>query len=84
MFLKIMGPEDMADANSGKTFHILADVTAVEFRRGSKADGDEFDGAQAVVWRTGHGCEFHPIHGNAYVLNDDGKTIESFGSARFV
>lgn len=79
MFLKIMGGENVPDGNVSKTFQLLGDLQSVSFRRFEKADGiHEAGSAEAIVWRRDQGCEFHPLPGNAYVLNDDGKTIESF------
>lgn len=74
MYLKIMSAENAADSDLRKMFTLYAHVTSVEFLRIDGravantffADGDE---------------EGFAVPGNAYVMNEDGKTVASFGSA---
>lgn len=74
MLLKIMGAEDAPDSDSRKTFRILSGVTAVEFARKSGS-------AIACVAFDDNAVEEYEIVGNAYVMNNDGDTVASFGAA---
>lgn len=82
MYLKIMGWGDLPDSDPTKTFQLLGDVEHVTFHRYIEADdlGHKVGDVEAIVWRKDRGCEFHPVYANAYVLNDSGKTISSFGT----
>lgn len=74
MFLKIMSGEDAADSDSRKTFQLLDNVESAEFKR-------ESDKALvAVLFKNGDTEDFD-CPGNAYLMNDAGKTVASFGSA---
>ena len=77
MFLKMMSGENAPDGDSRKTFRILDDVTAVDFRR--DPDGKAM---AAVTFRQGPGETFSP-GGNCYLLNDAGDTVASFGVAPY-
>lgn len=70
MFLKIMGNQDMPDSHGSKPFTII-ECASIEFSRDK--DGlamASIDGAPAT-----------PLTGNAYVLGNDGDTIDSFAHA---
>lgn len=74
MLLKIMGAEDAPDSDSRKTFQLHGNVVSVDFVRkqgAAFADCVFEDGAQ----------EEFPLPGNAYVMNDAGNTVATFGSA---
>lgn len=69
MYVKMMSNQNLPDAHSGKTFTLI-ECNRVTFGRAP-------DGAPVayVNWPSAEGilCE-----GNVYVLNREGKTIESF------
>lgn len=64
MFLKIMSNENAPDGDTRKTFRILDDVTAVDFRRDPDGKAEA-----AVLFRQGPGERFSP-GGNCYLLNE--------------
>jgi hypothetical protein len=68
MFLKLMGGEDVADIQAGKTFRMI-ECREVQFQRG--ADG-------GLGWALIDGADTIPLEGNAYILNSAGKTVDSF------
>jgi hypothetical protein len=74
MFLQIMSGEGCADSDSRKSFRLLDDVTAVVFSRTSEGPTAE------VTFGEGPGETFW-LAGNCYLMNDQGKTIASFGVA---
>lgn len=88
MYLKIMGPEDCPDSDTRKTYRLLEGVTACLFYR-------KVDQASAVLkeeWEEGIDAKVNVVFtddeemtfdlvGNAYVMNESGKTISSFGCA---
>lgn len=75
MFLKIMSGENAADNDSRKMFYLFDRVASVEFLR-------QEGRAIANVIFDGGAEENFPVPGNAYVMNDMGKTVASFGSAQ--
>lgn len=78
MYLKLMSGEDAPDGDSCKTYRLFSHVSSVSFDR--RANGTAvaevvFD----VDSASGVGIETFELEGNAYLMNDDGKTISSFG-----
>jgi len=63
MIVKITGPAN--------TFDLIDRVKRCSFRR-------EVNGAMALIEHDGGENEERPISGSVYVLNDAGKTIDSF------
>lgn len=76
MYLKMMGPEGLADSDSRKTFRVMAHVADVEFIRNAGREPCE----ASVLYDDGQ-RETFALTGNVYVLNDQGKTVSSFGIA---
>lgn len=77
LIVKIMSGEHAADDDSRKTHTLLTDVKSCQFVRhddGSASAVMTFGGA-----RDGWAPERFAIEGNAYVMNENGKTISSFG-----
>lgn len=74
MLLKIMSAENADDSDSRKMFTLHAHVATVEFLR---IDGR----AVANVIFDNGAEEGFPVPGNAYVMNDTGDTVATFGSA---
>lgn len=74
MYLKIMGVEDLPDVAPEKTFRII-ECKDVQFYRHDFSGG----GPSAAVDRDGSGTfVMYAVFGNAYILNNAGKTIDSF------
>lgn len=86
VIVKLMGGEDAPDSDTRHTYKLFTDVVKTEFVR----EGDE-----AFVWlwfREDHRVgevyasgvsepERFTLDGNVYIMNNDGKTISSFGPA---
>jgi hypothetical protein len=72
MYLKLMGPENAPDEDSRKIFTAHGDVKSVRFAR-------KKDAATVLVHFDNYDCEEFILEGNAYLMNDAGKTIASFG-----
>jgi hypothetical protein len=82
MLLKIMSAENAADDDSRKTFQLHDGVSTVSFERepdGLNPGGEQRAQAHAT-FADNTTCVFD-VPGNAYVMNDNGKTVASFGSA---
>jgi hypothetical protein len=73
MYLKMMGSEDLPDSDSRKTFRLVQQVVDVTFER---REGKAF-----VEFYLEDGARFShvEVNGNVYVLNDQGKTVGSYG-----
>ena len=74
LILKVMGSADLPDHDSRKAHELYANIARVDFRRGE-------DGVYAHMVRADGVYESVQLFGNAYVLNEQGKTIDSFGPA---
>ena len=84
MYLKIMDDENAPDEDSRKTYRLLSDVIAVKFSRISNiGEGPQAGAFVFVKFKTGE-PETFDVFGNAYVMNDNGKTISSWGSMPYV
>ena len=81
MLVKIMGAEDAPDDDSRKTFRVLADVIDVEFIRVTAPDYPYPAQVRLLFGRPGTPGETFDVPGNVYVMNDNGKTVASFGSS---
>jgi hypothetical protein len=96
MYLKIMGAENAPDDDSRVCFRILDDVTAVNFER-IVAPKDEHKPENRLIANRGPKAEvtfraapgappytetFWP-EGNCYLMNENGRTIATFGVAPF-
>lgn len=77
MFLKIMSGEDAPDGDSRKTYRLFSHVSSVNFDRRAKGTAVAevvFD----VDSASGVGITLE-LEGNTYLMNEDGKTIATFG-----
>lgn len=74
MYLKLMSDDHAADSDSRKRFILHDGVISVEFDR----DGEGGAAVAHVVFERGE-PETFTLEGNAYVMNESGKTIASFG-----
>jgi hypothetical protein len=76
MFLKIMSDEDLPDEDPRKSYTLFEKVDEVKFARESRGGGT------FVQYIDAHGTPVdRPLYGNAYVFNDIGHLISSFGVA---
>ena len=75
--VKIMSSEDIPDSDSRKGFHLISGVKSVMPMRGE--DGRAF---VSLHYPDGSG-EHVEIQGNAYIMNENGKTIAAFGCAPY-
>lgn len=75
MFLKIMAAENAADDDSRKMFQMHDHVSTCTFvRRGGAVIAE-------VVFED-DSCETFDVPGNAYLMNAEGITVGSVGSAQ--
>jgi hypothetical protein len=88
MYLKIMSGEDAPDGDSRKCFRLIDDVLDVEFGRlitpaGEKLPANRLIANQGptvkVFLKNGTPAETVHLEGNAYLMNEAGETIASFG-----
>lgn len=90
MFLKLMSATNHPDSDSRKTFELIECERVLFWRNatGQRPEGwcrvterrPEDPDAYARVWRHGSvGHEDVPLYGNAYVLNNNGRNVDSFG-----
>lgn len=77
MFLKIMGKENCPDNDPRKTFRMLAFVADADFNR-----NDDDTVTVRVLFENGDQESF-PVLANAYLMNDNGLTVTSFGAAMY-
>lgn len=69
----------MDERASNAPFQLIEGFKVDFHRELPDPDTKEGGGSIATVWRSEHGgCSHHPFFYAAYVLNSDGKTIESF------
>ena len=74
MYLKLMSSENASDSDSRKQHRILSNIDLIDFNR--EPDGKAF---ATVKFTDSDEMERFNLDGNAYVMNDDGETISSFG-----
>lgn len=73
MYLKMMGPEDLPDSDTRKSYRLVQQV--VDARTERHEDGKAF-----ISYTIESGEMFTvPVSGNVYILNDQGKTVSTFG-----
>ena len=80
MLLKIMSPENAADDDSRKTFRLYGGVKSVEFERESAEELGLANAFAHIVYDDDRMSESIIVNGNAYVMNDAGKTVASFAA----
>lgn len=92
MFLKIMTSEDIPDDDPRKCFALIAGVQSVLFYRPTdeakkeveRQTGDNNCLAIAHINQGLDGARRMAVYGNAYLLNEMGDLITSFGVAEHV
>jgi len=70
MFVKLMSADDLPDHHYAKGFQLIETLHA-RFIRGETGPQVEYS-IQDGVWNN------RTLEGNAYILNSEGKTIETF------
>lgn len=88
LVLKIMHDEDLADDDSRKHFTLVSNVSSVRFVQDPVTEyertffknpkPEEFSAQFAVCEMVGGGTHRYIVTGNCYVMNDRGRTIETF------
>lgn len=76
MILKLMSNENLPDDDAKKAFTIIANVNEVKFHTlgtGERALYVQYDVPNQEL----PGEEF-VLNGNAYLMNDNGKTVQTF------
>jgi hypothetical protein len=84
MYLKIMDAENAPDDDSRKAYRLLSDVVAVKFSRISDIGQGPRIGTFAFVRFKSGEPETFDIPANAYLMNDNGKTISSWASMSLI
>lgn len=92
LIVKIMSDEDTADTDTRKSFAIHAGVASAIFERlpAYKADGDGQPETPERPWLTliftdkAMESEAFQPRGNVYVMNEQGKTVASYGIAPII
>lgn len=74
MYLKVMSGEDLSDSDSRKQFRVFAGIKWCRFDRDHPSKMPH----AMVEYDDGRNAEVD-LDGNAYLLNETGKTIASFG-----
>lgn len=77
MFLKLMSAEDLPDADGSKSYRLI-ECSDVRFaQKMNLGAGSGFYSAVTYIDARGEQQHLY-LEGNAYLLNNAGKTIESF------
>lgn len=79
MYLKIMSGEELPDDHSDKAYRVI-ECQNIQFYR----HGFNYPTQPSALITGGLNDGEYPLTGNAYVLNNAGKTIDSFACARAV
>lgn len=80
MYVKIMSDENIPDSDRRKSYRLLSGVTAIVFNRAPEAPVPS-DIPRAYITFEDDEVESFELHGNVYIMDDSGKTIEKFGVA---
>lgn len=77
MLLKMMGGWAIPDHDTRQTFRMVARVSAVHFER-LRAPDEAIWSAEAMVTFENGEVERFRLNGNAYLMNNEGKTVATF------
>ena len=83
MILKMMSAENLSDSSAGKSCAIVSDVREVRYVRTGPLDktGQPCEAKLHVTYETALRellQETFTLEGNAYLMNDQGKTVSAF------
>ena len=81
MFLKLMSDEDLMDDNTSKGCTIVSNVIEAKYSMRPSLGEASIDVTYSMSNR-GTDTETFTLKGNAYLMNDNGKTIQSFACVR--
>lgn len=73
MFIKIMAGDGVSDTMLGKEYELI-ECKEVEFHAGERQP----NGAEHPAWAMIDHVRIQHLHGNVYVLNAAGKTIDTY------
>lgn len=77
LIIKMMSSEDAEDADTRKCYELFTNVVNVGFNR----DGPSKVPVMVVIFADADDPEAFEVTGNVYIMNENGKTISSFGYA---
>ena len=85
MYLKVMGEGNLPDSDASKSCVVYSDVRSVEYCYHDAHDAYDLkitfkDGStdKAIMYYEGHDYDSHVYRPKAYLMNEDGKTIQTF------
>ena len=79
LLVKMMSDEDTEDADTRKAHTLFVDVVHINFERGVSGLG-----YMNLRFKDSEDPETFEVVGNVYVMNENGKTISTFGSAPLI
>lgn len=81
LYVKIMSAEDLEDTNPYKNYTIVPvqNSEVMIFCENAEGQGEDIPKYMLEVHHPDGTREGHPLTGNAYVMNEGGKTIASHG-----
>lgn len=77
MFVKFMKNDGLADTDYGKSYTMI-EVLSIEFVTWEKDEYLPSSGWMARYNTKDGKCDMWPVSGNVYIMNDEGKTVDSF------
>jgi hypothetical protein len=80
MLLKLMSNENKADVDTSKGCTIISNVKSVNYHIDDKVDSKSM--LMTIILTDDSAQEFI-LQGNAYLMNDNGKTIQSFAAQSY-
>ena len=80
MILKLMSPEDKPDDNPSKGCRIVCDVVETHYYLHEESGKMRLDVHYTQPHQGGMKFETFVLDGNAYLMNEQGKTINSFAA----
>lgn len=83
MLLKIMSGEDVPDSDPRKLFQLHDGVLSVRFHRPGPEEGEDEPALAETTFKIG-GNETFDVPSNAYIMNEQGKTVASFSAHPYV
>jgi hypothetical protein len=82
MFLKLMGNENLHDHHSAKSFKIVANIDELKFSI-NECTNESLLQVHYSIPNRGLTEELFVLSANAYLMNSEGKTIQSFAASNF-
>lgn len=76
LIVKIMSDDNFADDSPYKAHSLITGVISLRFLLTN--GGSDFDPGVMLYFGRGEEPEYHHVHNNVYVMNENGKTISSW------